>query len=104
MRRTRQQLGRDFGATDIVAERGDDGVARIKEMTHGLGVHSTIGDYSFAVIGTSTQYCCRRRRNSRTDWFVAHTGSGVGAASCLFRVRPTARLEARSASCMADGT
>ena len=38
----RQQLGRDFGATDIVTERGDEGVARIKDMTHGLGAHSAI--------------------------------------------------------------
>src|SRR5688572_2952873 len=32
----RQQLGREFGATDIVTERGNEGVARIKEMTDGL--------------------------------------------------------------------
>lgn len=38
----RQALARDFGATDIVEERGDDGVARIKELTGGLGAHSTI--------------------------------------------------------------
>jgi threonine dehydrogenase-like Zn-dependent dehydrogenase len=38
----RQQLAREFGATDIVTERGDDGVARIKEMTDGLGAHSVI--------------------------------------------------------------
>jgi threonine dehydrogenase-like Zn-dependent dehydrogenase len=38
----RQQLARDFGATDIVAERGDDGVERIKELTRGLGAHSVI--------------------------------------------------------------
>src|SRR4051812_42445333 len=37
---SRQQLAREFGATDIVAERGDDGVARIKELTNGLGAHS----------------------------------------------------------------
>ncbi len=30
------------GATDIVAERGDEGVARIKELTNGLGAHSVI--------------------------------------------------------------
>ena len=36
----RQKLAREFGATDIVAERGDDGVARIKELTDGLGAHS----------------------------------------------------------------
>ncbi|TQL02283.1 zinc-dependent alcohol dehydrogenase family protein [Cellulomonas sp. SLBN-39] len=38
----RQALARDFGATDVVAERGDEGVARIKELTGGLGAHSTI--------------------------------------------------------------
>src|SRR5215472_9067330 len=33
----RQKLAREFGATDIVTERGDEGVARIKEMTKGIG-------------------------------------------------------------------
>lgn len=39
---SRQQLAREFGATDIVTERGDEGVARIKELTNGLGAHSVI--------------------------------------------------------------
>ena len=38
----RQKLALDFGATDVVAERGDDGVARIKDLTNGLGAHSVI--------------------------------------------------------------
>jgi threonine dehydrogenase-like Zn-dependent dehydrogenase len=38
----RQKLALRFGATDIVTERGADGVARIREMTGGLGAHSTI--------------------------------------------------------------
>jgi len=38
----RQALARDFGATDVVAERGDAGVAAVKELTGGLGAHSTI--------------------------------------------------------------
>lgn len=38
----RQALARAFGATDIVEERGADGVARIKELTGGYGAHSTI--------------------------------------------------------------
>ena len=38
----RQALAREFGATDIVAERGDEGVARIKELTGGLGAHSVV--------------------------------------------------------------
>jgi threonine dehydrogenase-like Zn-dependent dehydrogenase len=39
---TRQQLAREFGATDIVTARGDEGVARIKAMTDGLGAHAVI--------------------------------------------------------------
>ncbi|HYB49329.1 MAG TPA: zinc-dependent alcohol dehydrogenase family protein, partial [Streptosporangiaceae bacterium] len=39
---SRQKLALDFGATDIVTERGDDGVARIKDLTSGLGAHSVI--------------------------------------------------------------
>src|SRR3954449_10508221 len=39
---SRQQLAREFGATDIVTERGDHGVAKIKELTKGLGAHSVI--------------------------------------------------------------
>jgi threonine dehydrogenase-like Zn-dependent dehydrogenase len=38
----RQNLALEFGATDVVAERGDEGVARIKELTDGLGAHSVI--------------------------------------------------------------
>ena len=38
----RQALAREFGATDIVEERGDEGVARVKELTGGLGAHSVI--------------------------------------------------------------
>ena len=38
----RQRLAREFGATDIVEERGDSGVERIKELTNGLGADSVI--------------------------------------------------------------
>ncbi|MFJ8914207.1 zinc-dependent alcohol dehydrogenase family protein [Amycolatopsis sp. NPDC102389] len=38
----RQALARGFGATDIVTERGDEGVAKIKELTGGYGAHSTV--------------------------------------------------------------
>ncbi|HET9109338.1 MAG TPA: zinc-dependent alcohol dehydrogenase family protein [Ktedonobacterales bacterium] len=38
----RQRLAREFGATEIVTERGDEGVARIKDLTDGLGAHSVI--------------------------------------------------------------
>lgn len=38
----RQKLAREFGATDIVIERGDNGVARIKELTNGIGADSVL--------------------------------------------------------------
>ncbi len=38
----RQKLARDFGATDIVTERGDDGVLRIKELTDGTGADAVL--------------------------------------------------------------
>ena len=38
----RQALAREFGATDIVTERGDVGVERIKELTGGYGAHSVL--------------------------------------------------------------
>ena len=37
--KTRTDLGREFGATDVVAERGQDGIERVRELTHGQGVH-----------------------------------------------------------------
>jgi threonine dehydrogenase-like Zn-dependent dehydrogenase len=38
----RQKLALEFGATDIVAERGAEGVTRIKDMTDGLGAHAVL--------------------------------------------------------------
>ena len=38
----RQALAREFGATDLVEERGDAGIAKIKELTNGLGAHSVV--------------------------------------------------------------
>ena len=38
----RQKLALEFGATEIVEERGDDGVERVKELTNGLGAHSVV--------------------------------------------------------------
>jgi len=39
---SRQNLAREFGATDIVAERGEEGAARIKELTGGIGADSVL--------------------------------------------------------------
>lgn len=39
---SRQKLALEFGATDIVVERGDEGVARILQLTDGLGADSVL--------------------------------------------------------------
>jgi threonine dehydrogenase-like Zn-dependent dehydrogenase len=39
---SRQKLAREFGATDIVTERGDEGVARIKDLTKGVGADAVL--------------------------------------------------------------
>jgi threonine dehydrogenase-like Zn-dependent dehydrogenase len=38
----RQNLALDFGATDIVTERGEKGIAQIKELTNGIGADSVL--------------------------------------------------------------
>jgi threonine dehydrogenase-like Zn-dependent dehydrogenase len=38
----RQQIAREFGATDLVSERGDEGVARVLELTQGVGADSVL--------------------------------------------------------------
>src|SRR5207302_4245612 len=35
-------LGTEFGATDVVSERGDEAVERVRELTDGLGAHSVL--------------------------------------------------------------
>lgn len=39
---TRQKLAREFGATHVIAERGNAGVARVMEMTNGVGADSIL--------------------------------------------------------------
>src|SRR5919205_37252 len=39
---SRQKLAREFGASDIVTKRGDEGVERIKELTNGIGADSVL--------------------------------------------------------------
>jgi threonine dehydrogenase-like Zn-dependent dehydrogenase len=61
----RQELAKDFGATDIVAERGEAAVAAIKEMTNGVGVDATL-----ECVGTG--------QAMETAIAIARAGSTVG--------------------------
>ncbi|MGX5208005.1 zinc-dependent alcohol dehydrogenase family protein [Streptomyces violaceus] len=38
----RQKLALEFGATDVVTERGEEGVARVKDLTNGIGADSVL--------------------------------------------------------------
>ncbi|MBW5248756.1 zinc-binding dehydrogenase, partial [Streptomyces sp. P01-B04] len=38
----RTGLGREFGATDVIAERGDEGIARVRDLTAGVGVDRVV--------------------------------------------------------------
>ena len=38
----RTDLGREFGATEVVAERGDEGIATVRELTGGDGTHTVL--------------------------------------------------------------
>jgi threonine dehydrogenase-like Zn-dependent dehydrogenase len=69
---SRQQLAREFGATDIVAERGDDGVARIKDLTDGLGAHSVI-----EAVGTQ-ESMMQAVRSTRPGGHVGYVGVAHG--------------------------
>ena len=68
----RQQLAREFGATDIVIERGADGVARIKELTGGLGAHSVI-----EAVGTQ-ESIMQAIRSTRPGGHVGYVGVAHG--------------------------
>ncbi|MEP9392763.1 zinc-dependent alcohol dehydrogenase family protein [Gordonia sp. VNQ95] len=68
----RQALAREFGATDIVEERGDDGVARIKELTDGLGAHSVI-----EAVGTQ-ESMMQAIRSTRPGGHVGYVGVSHG--------------------------
>ena len=41
-------LAKEFGATDIVSERGEEAVARVRELTKGLGVQSVLECVGYA--------------------------------------------------------
>src|SRR5438046_1221950 len=64
----RQKLAREFGATDIVTERGDDGVARIQELTDGIGADSVL-----ECVGTH-ESMMQAIHSTRPGGFVGYVG------------------------------
>src|SRR5438270_14052513 len=64
----RQKLAREFGATDIVAERGDEGVKRIKDMTKSVGADAVL-----ECVGTQ-QSMTQAIRSARKGGYVSYVG------------------------------
>jgi threonine dehydrogenase-like Zn-dependent dehydrogenase len=71
---SRQRLAREYGATDIVEARGDDGVAAIKELTNGLGANSVV-----EAVGTQ-ESMMQAIRSTRPGGHVGFVGVGHGVA------------------------
>ena len=64
----RQKLAREFGATDIVSERGDDGITRVLELTKGIGADSVL-----ECVGTQ-QSMMQAIRSARKGGYVSYVG------------------------------
>ena len=58
-------LGTEFGATDVVSERGDEAVERVRELTDGLGAHSVLE-------------CVGHEQSTLTALHIARPGGAVG--------------------------
>jgi threonine dehydrogenase-like Zn-dependent dehydrogenase len=64
----RQKLAVEFGATDIITQRGDEGVTRLKQLTGGLGAHSAI-----EAVGTQ-ESIMQAIRSTRPGGHVGYVG------------------------------
>jgi len=65
---SRQKLAREFGATDIVTERGDEGAERIKQLTNGIGADSVL-----ECVGTQ-QSMMQAIQSTRRGGYVGYVG------------------------------
>ena len=71
---SRQKLAREFGATDIVTHRGDEGVARIKELTKGIGADAVL-----ECVGTQ-ESMMQAIRSTRAGGYIGYVGVPHGVA------------------------
>jgi threonine dehydrogenase-like Zn-dependent dehydrogenase len=71
---SRQKLAREFGATDIVTERGDEGVTRVKDLTRGVGADAVL-----ECVGTQ-ESMMQAIRSTRPGGSVGYVGVPHGVA------------------------
>jgi hypothetical protein len=58
-------IAREFGATDVVSERGQEAVARVRALTNGLGAHSVLE-------------CVGHGQSTETALGIVRAGGAVG--------------------------
>jgi hypothetical protein len=74
-------LGTEFRATDVVSERGDEAVARVRELTDGLGAHSVLE-------------CVGLEQSTLTALHIARPVAQSGASGCPKKTRfPTVTVQ-----------
>ncbi len=81
---SRQALAREFGATDVVAERGDEGVARVMELTRGVGADAVL-----ECVGTSESMAQAlhgrdRGAGASSAFLTACSSTGSSSSSATF--------------------
>ncbi|MBW3085458.1 putative zinc-binding alcohol dehydrogenase [Austwickia sp. TVS 96-490-7B] len=86
----RQALARQFGATDIVAERGEDGAARVLDLTGGVGADATLE-------------CVGTKASLDQAMACARPGSTVGFVGVPHGVQPPVELMFRKNIGLAGG-
>lgn len=64
----RQEIAKEFGATEIVVERGDEGIARIKDLTDGIGADAVL-----ECVGTNDSML-QALRSTRPGGLVGYVG------------------------------
>jgi threonine dehydrogenase-like Zn-dependent dehydrogenase len=70
---SRQKLTREFGATEVVTERGGEGMAHIKELTNGIGADSVL-----ECVGTQ-ESMTQAIRSTRKGGYLGYVGVPHGA-------------------------
>lgn len=75
----RQELAREFGATHVVAERGEEGIAAVRELTGGLGA-----DRVLECVGTK-ESMDQAIRSARPGGMVGYVGVPNGGAELPIR-------------------
>ena len=86
----RQALARAFGATDVIASRGDDAVAELRELTGGVGADATLE-------------CVGLEEAMTTAFRVARPGSTVGFVGVPHGVNPPVEIMFRRNIGLAGG-